>query len=423
MKKKFSLMSIMLAIILCFVTLNTCVADEDVCIEHSWKGGKAATCTDNGNRICTICGTVEIISATGHTWKNGKAATCTESGNRICTNCGAVETIPSTGHTWKNGKAVTCTEDGNRLCETCGVVETIPAIGHTWKNGQPATCTEDGNRLCETCGAVETIAATGHTEEFIPGKAATCTQTGLTDGTQCSVCGTILVEQKEILATGHTYKTVTHAPTESSRGYQEHTCKICRYSYRDHFTPKIGSEKSVPVSTATPVPTGTAPFDYGSIVFDINDITMTYQVEQESGAIVEGEQGEKLLNIIAMPNEDGTYSLRKLYCSFALLDTFRGEKLDSILFLVGDTKLVIPMSMFDDEVLGFILADNQDKATGYVFVLNPYAEDENGNSGCQVAAYIRTSEGDTEITSVLSGMILNYNGSEFAVDGSAIYQN
>jgi len=41
-----------------------------------------------------------------------------------------------------------------------------------------------------------------HTEETIPGKAATCIESGLSDGVICSVCGTILTKQEEIPATG-----------------------------------------------------------------------------------------------------------------------------------------------------------------------------------------------------------------------------
>lgn len=41
--------------------------------------------------------------------------------------------------------------------------------------------------MCATCGetlkAQEEVAAPGHKEEIIPGKAATCTRKGLTDGT------------------------------------------------------------------------------------------------------------------------------------------------------------------------------------------------------------------------------------------------
>jgi len=53
------------------------------------------------------------------------------------------------------------------------------------------------------------IDTTDHTEETIPGKAATCTETGLTDGTKCSVCDKILVAQEVIPALGHDFYDVT----------------------------------------------------------------------------------------------------------------------------------------------------------------------------------------------------------------------
>ena len=77
-----------------------------------------------------------------------------------------------------------------------------------------ATCTTAGYTkttvICETCGetiseTVEEIAALGHTEEIIPGKAATCTETGLTEGKKCTVCGEVLTAQEVIPATGHEY--------------------------------------------------------------------------------------------------------------------------------------------------------------------------------------------------------------------------
>ncbi len=44
-----------------------------------------------------------------------------------------------------------------------------------------------------------------HTEEIIPGKEPTCSETGLTEGVKCAVCGAILVEQEEIPALDHSY--------------------------------------------------------------------------------------------------------------------------------------------------------------------------------------------------------------------------
>ena len=48
------------------------------------------------------------------------------------------------------------------------------------------------------------LCANGHTEETIPGKDATCTESGLTDGKKCSVCGEILQGQ-QVIPAGHNF--------------------------------------------------------------------------------------------------------------------------------------------------------------------------------------------------------------------------
>ena len=111
--------------------------------------------------------------------------------------------------------APTCTEDGKKVysCLDCGeeITETLPA-GHTEEivPGYAATCTEtgltDGTKcsVCdETLTAQEEIPVADHTEEIVPGYAATCTETGLTDGTKCSVCDETLTAQEELPALGH----------------------------------------------------------------------------------------------------------------------------------------------------------------------------------------------------------------------------
>lgn len=71
-----------------------------------------------------------------------------------------------------------------------------------------ATCTEDGYETY-TCSCEDsytnTIPASGHKLETLPGENATCTETGLTEGQKCSVCGTIITQQENIPATGHHY--------------------------------------------------------------------------------------------------------------------------------------------------------------------------------------------------------------------------
>jgi len=86
--------------------------------------------------------------------------------------------------------------------------------GHTEQvvPGKAPTCTGTGltdGMKCSVCGETlveqEEIPAAGHTEEVIHGKAPTCTGTGLTDGLKCSVCNEILVRQETIPAAGHDY--------------------------------------------------------------------------------------------------------------------------------------------------------------------------------------------------------------------------
>ena len=72
-----------------------------------------------------------------------------------------------------------------------------------------ATCTEKGIRkyTCKNCGKTydEEIAKIAHTVVTDQAVAATCTHTGKTEGSHCSVCGTVIKAQQEISATGHNY--------------------------------------------------------------------------------------------------------------------------------------------------------------------------------------------------------------------------
>ena len=89
----------------------------------------------------------------------------------------------------------------------CDIFETE----HTHEYGEwtvikEASCTEDGVRVkCCSCGERdrEIIPAKGHAEEILAAYSATCTESGLTEGKKCTVCGETTVEQEEIASLGH----------------------------------------------------------------------------------------------------------------------------------------------------------------------------------------------------------------------------
>ena len=122
--------------------------------------------------------------------------------------------------------------------ETETETEPTPVCQHTDVEtlaGKAATCTEDGiteGKKCTACGTVivaqETIPA-GHTVVVDAAVAPTCEATGLTEGKHCSACDTVLVAQETVAATGHKQVEKSYtAPTQSLDGWAAHTvCENC----------------------------------------------------------------------------------------------------------------------------------------------------------------------------------------------------
>ena len=114
----------------------------------------------------------------------------------------------------------------------------VPALGHTEEEipAVAATCTESGltaGSKCSVCQEVleaqTVVSATGHTEVVDPAVAATCTATGLTEGKHCSVCEEVLVAQTVVAALGHTEvvdKAVSATCTATGLTEGKH-CSVC----------------------------------------------------------------------------------------------------------------------------------------------------------------------------------------------------
>ena len=102
--------------------------------------------------------------------------------------------------------------------------------------GKPATCTEDGlteGSHCSVCNTVlvkqEVIPATGHTEVTDAAVAATCTKPGKTEGKHCSVCNAVLVKQEAVPVKDHTVVTdaaVAATCTKTGLTAGSH-CSVC----------------------------------------------------------------------------------------------------------------------------------------------------------------------------------------------------
>ena len=163
-------------------------------------------------------------------------------------------------------------------------IERSWACDHTWDDGKVTTaptCTQPGVKTytCTQCQTTRTeeVGATGHTEATDAAVAATCTETGLTEGKHCSVCDVVLVEQETTPALGHAWSTtncaeaatctrcgatraagehvwggwtVTKEATCTEAGSRSHTCNSCKVEESEAIT-KLGHSYTDAVTDPT----------------------------------------------------------------------------------------------------------------------------------------------------------------------------
>ena len=130
--------------------------------------------------------------------------------------------------------------------------QTVAAKGHTpvTDAAVAATCTTAGKTEgshCSVCGTIitaqQTIPAKGHTPVTDAAVAATCMTAGKTAGSHCSVCGTIITAQQTVPAAGHSPVVDSAVPaTYTKTGLTEGShCSVCgTVLVEQEVVPKLG---------------------------------------------------------------------------------------------------------------------------------------------------------------------------------------
>ena len=214
-------------------------------------------------------------------------------------------------HNWVlvSNVGATCTSPGSMTwrCTLCGqtYTESTPALGHLgqWVTTE-ATCTEEGLKsfTCIRCGMKMeyTTPKKGHTPVALAGKAATCTEAGLTEGQKCSTCGTVLKAQETIAALGHDWDEgkVTVQPWLLSPGERTFTCK------RDPSHTR--TEEIEPSADAVFASLSTG--SWSMTTFDLANITPLIITEQPVGGAVTRYGDETHLLHVAASGGEGAYT-------------------------------------------------------------------------------------------------------------------
>ena len=121
-------------------------------------------------------------------------------------------------------KAATCTEDGNIAYWSCANCKKFysDANGQNQVTLADVTIESNGSHIVVLDEAVE----------------ATCENAGLAEGSHCSTCGEVFVEQTVIPKLGHNYIPAVTPPTATENGYTVYTCSNnCGDTYTETIVP------------------------------------------------------------------------------------------------------------------------------------------------------------------------------------------
>ena len=181
--------------------------------------------------------------------------TCTEVGytTYTCSICGdsyVDDITPATDHELNHVEIPsTCKVPGVSydICANCEETFNYTVLSladHTfgeWQTVNASTCVVKGEqqRTCSVCSKTETrnLDYAAHTPETVKGYPATCTKTGLTDGSKCSVCGITLIAQQEIPMVDHELNHITNPSTCKVQGVSYDICANCGETFNYTILP------------------------------------------------------------------------------------------------------------------------------------------------------------------------------------------
>lgn len=202
---------------------NTGCDEHDTVIAHTSSGAA----TEEVSETCTECG--YVINAKlphSHNWQLVPAAeaTCVSTGKTEhykCTGCSALSVktgdvytettdealmtpVDADKHdiTHYDEKLANCTEKGHNAYDKCSrcsytTYQETNALGHDFENSTIYRYNGTQHwKKCSRCDVEDTGHKTTHTEVTDEAKPATTTETGLTEGKHCDVCGKVLVAQE-----------------------------------------------------------------------------------------------------------------------------------------------------------------------------------------------------------------------------------